>query len=98
MVLTELLQNAVEHGYDADDEAPAGAIVVTRAPAGGPAARQRRRRRARAARRASTSTASTSLGLSIVRTLVESELGGQLELGAAPSGRGPGAAVDVPLD
>ena len=31
--------------------------------------------------------ASTSLGLSIVRTLVESELGGQLELGPRPGRR-----------
>jgi hypothetical protein len=32
-----------------------------------------------------------------VRTLVESELGGQLELGPAP-GQGTRAVVDVPLD
>ena len=41
---------------------------------------------------------STNLGLSIVRTLVESELGGRLELGVSPGGRGTRAAVDVPLD
>jgi two-component sensor histidine kinase len=41
--------------------------------------------------------ASTSLGLSIVRTLVESELGGLLELRAGPS-CGARAVVDVPLD
>ena len=41
---------------------------------------------------------STNLGLSIVRTLVESELGGQLELGPVPSGRGTRAGVDVPLE
>ena len=40
---------------------------------------------------------STNLGLSIVRTLVESELGGQLELGPAPA-EGTRAAIDVPLD
>ncbi len=42
--------------------------------------------------------ASTNLGLSIVRTLVESELGGQLELGPRPDGTGTRAALDIPLD
>ena len=42
--------------------------------------------------------ASTSLGLSIVRTLVESELGGQLELGPRPDGAGTRAALDVPVE
>ena len=40
---------------------------------------------------------SLNLGLSIVRTLVESELGGLLELRAGPS-CGARAVVDVPLD
>ncbi len=39
---------------------------------------------------------STSLGLSIVRTLVESELDGQLELSRRPDG-GTRAALDVPV-
>ena len=39
---------------------------------------------------------STSLGLSIVRTLVESELGGRLLLGAGPTG-GTRVELDVPL-
>ena len=41
---------------------------------------------------------STNLGLSIVRTLVESELGGVLELGPGTAGRGVRVQVDVPLD
>ena len=40
---------------------------------------------------------STTLGLSIVRTLVESELGGQFDIGPGPAGRGTRAAVDIPL-
>jgi two-component system, sensor histidine kinase PdtaS len=40
---------------------------------------------------------SSSLGLSIVRTLVESELGGSLEIGPAADG-GTRARIDVPLD
>ena len=42
--------------------------------------------------------ASTNLGLSIVRTLVESELGGQLALGEVPDGAGTRAELDVPLE
>ena len=49
MVLTELLQNAVEHGYPAS-RTPAATDRGHRAPGRGPAARHRRRRRARAAR------------------------------------------------
>jgi len=39
---------------------------------------------------------SSSLGLSIVRTLVESELGGQLLIGPAPV-RGTRVELDLPL-
>ena len=97
MVLTEVLQNAVEHGYDPADEQASGSIVV------------RVRRRAGRLRLSVDDDGrglppgfdldrSTNLGLSIVRTLVESELGGRLELGVSPGGRGTRAAVDVPLD
>ena len=97
MVLTEVLQNAVEHGYDPADETASGAIKV-------------RVRRAVGRLHLSVDDdgrglppdfdldGSTNLGLSIVRTLVESELGGQLELGAAPAGTGTRAAIDLPLD
>lgn len=97
MVLTELMQNAVEHGYDGGDPEVAGEIRITVRHLVG---------------RLHVSVdddgrglppgfdldSSTSLGLSIVRTLVESELGGQLELGAGPAGQGTRAALDVPLD
>ena len=42
--------------------------------------------------------AASSLGLSIVRTLVESELGGIIEMGAANEGSGARVQVDVPLE
>ena len=106
MVLTELIQNAVEHGYawtpsdgagdGADDgEAATGEIVVTV---------QRLVGRlhvsidddGRGLPEGFDLESSTSLGLSIVRTLVESELGGQLALLRLP-GRGTRAALDVPL-
>jgi two-component sensor histidine kinase len=100
MVLTELLQNAVEHGYPAPSHAagePAGEgqiRVVVRRIVG----------------RLHVSVEddgvglpsgfdlddSTSLGLSIVQTLVESELGGMIQMGDAPGG-GARVQVDVPL-
>jgi two-component system, sensor histidine kinase PdtaS len=97
MVLTELLQNAVEHGYDPDDADVTGEIVlgahrlvgrlhVTVDDDG------------RGLPDGFDLDASSSLGLSIVRTLVESELGGQLELGPNPDGGGTRAALDVPIE
>ncbi len=94
MVLTELLQNAVEHGYPG--EASEGSIVVEPE---------------RLAGRLRVTVdddgvglpddfdldTSVNLGLSIVRTLVESELGGLLELRPGPE-RGARAVVDVPLE
>ena len=97
MVLTEVLQNAVEHGFGHHDRGRHGVVTVTAGRlvgrlrlsvdddgAGLPADFEL--------------AASTHLGLSIVRTLVESELGGQLEIGPHPSGRGTRVAVDVPLE
>jgi two-component sensor histidine kinase len=93
MVLTELLQNAVEHGYP---DRSAGSITV---------APERLAGRLRVIvdddgvglPKAFDLDASVNLGLSIVRTLVESELGGLLELRPGPV-RGARAVVDVPLD
>jgi two-component sensor histidine kinase len=96
MVLTEVLQNAVEHGYAGGSADTSGQIVVGV-----------RRLVGRlhvtvdddgvGLPEGFSLDGSTNLGLSIVRTLVESELGGQLELGPAP-GRGTRAAVDLPLE
>jgi len=91
MVLTEVLQNAVEHGFGDG----VGKIVLTAQ---------------RLVGRLHVSVAddgvglpdgfeldsSSSLGLSIVRTLVESELDGLLEMGANPGG-GTRVGVDLPL-
>lgn len=95
MVLTEVLQNAVEHGYA--DEDGSGEIVVTP---------QRIVGRlhltvdddGRGLPEGFDLETSTSLGLSIVRTLVESELGGLLGLGPVPGGPGTRVVVDVPLE
>ncbi|WP_028642485.1 sensor histidine kinase [Nocardioides sp. URHA0020] len=97
MVLTELLQNAVEHGYDPGTAELTGQIVLSA---------QRLVGRlhvtvdddGRGLPDGFDLDASTSLGLSIVRTLVESELGGQLELGPRPDGVGTRAALDLPVE
>ncbi len=99
MVLTEVLQNAVEHGYDADAAAgttAAGTIVVSA---------QRIVGRlhvtveddGRGLPDDFDQDRSTHLGLSIVRTLVESELGGVLELGSGHGGSGARVSMDLPL-
>jgi two-component sensor histidine kinase len=90
MVLTEVLQNAVEHGFR-DGE---GTVVLTA---------QRLVGRLRVSvdddgvglPEGFDLDGSTSLGLSIVRTLVESELDGQLEMGPAPGG-GTRVVLDIP--
>jgi len=93
MVLTEVLQNAVEHGYPAgaagtitvEPERLAGRLRVTVEDDGV------------GLPEGFDPDTSLNLGLSIVRTLVESELGGMLELRAGRS-CGARAVVDVPLD
>jgi len=90
MVLTEVLQNAVQHGFAGG----AGAITVTAHRPGG---------RLRVTVDDDGAglppgfdvAGSTSLGLSIVRTLVESELDGRLEVGRGPAG-GTRVTLDVP--
>ena len=92
MALTELLQNAVEHGFGhapgsirLDVERSDGRLRVTVEDDG--------------AGLPPDFDAETSggLGLSIVRTLVESELGGMLEIGPGPDA-GTRARIDVPLE
>ncbi len=93
MVLTEVLQNAVEHGYPeagaegeilVDVRRSLGRLTctVTDDGAGVP--------------ESFDLDTSTHLGLSIVRTLVESELGGQLALDRAGARGGTRVRVDVP--
>ncbi len=95
MVLTELLQNAVEHGYD---EVPAGGGLISLdvERAGGRLC-LRIEDDGRGLPSGFDLDSSASLGLSIVRTLVESELDGQLALADAPDGHGTQVTIDVPL-
>ncbi|MEP7091311.1 MAG: histidine kinase N-terminal domain-containing protein [Nocardioidaceae bacterium] len=91
MVLTEVLQNAVQHGFAGRTGTvtvtagrPVGRLLVTidddgqGLPVG------------------FDLEASSSLGLSIVRTLVESELDGRLQLGPGPEG-GTRVTLDIPV-
>jgi len=95
MVLTELLQNATEHAFDGGP----GHITVTarRTPAeGGQRLRVEVLDDGHGLPAGFDLGRSQSLGLAIVRTLVESELGGGITLGPAePSGTS--VVVDVPL-
>ncbi|MCW2767717.1 MAG: histidine kinase, dimerization/phosphoacceptor [Nocardioides sp.] len=104
MVLTEVLQNAVEHGYEPpDDDADLagdeliGEIVVTVRRADG-RLHLTVDDNGRGLPEGFDLDESTNLGLTIVRTLVESELGGRLELGPVPGGSGTRAAIDVRLE
>ena len=96
MVLTEVLQNAVEHGYDADAETPGIIVVSVRRLVG--RLHLTVQDDGRGLPEGFDPERSTHLGLSIVRTLVESELGGQLEIGAAHGQTGARVSVDVPQD
>jgi two-component sensor histidine kinase len=82
MVLTELLQNAVEHGLDAG--AGTVTIAVVRDEADG--LRVEVRDDGRGLPSGFSLEGSDRLGLQIVRTLVESELGGRLTLARAEGG------------
>jgi two-component sensor histidine kinase len=97
MVLTELLQNAVEHGYvgvcsesveslgeiEVAVDIRVGRMHVTVEDDG------------RGLPDGFSLEGSTNLGLSIVRTLVESELGGQLDMVPRPQG-GTRVSIDIP--
>jgi two-component sensor histidine kinase len=91
MVLTEVLQNAVQHGFGS----AAGTITLT-------ADRLVGRLRVtvdddgQGLPPGFDVDRSTSLGLSIVRTLVESELDGQLEIGPRAAG-GTRVTMDLPV-
>jgi two-component sensor histidine kinase len=95
MVLTELLQNATEHGFAGADGHLEIVVERTHAGAGG-ALRVTVCDDGKGLPDDFDPARSRSLGLSIVRTLVESELGGELHL-SRRTGGGTEAAVLVPL-
>jgi two-component system, sensor histidine kinase PdtaS len=95
MVLTELLQNATEHAFDGGPGHIS--ITATRVPAEtGDRLRVEVTDDGRGLPAGFDAAGSESLGLAIVRTLVQSELRGRIDLGPAePSGTR--VVVDVPL-
>ena len=95
MVLTELLQNAVEHAFDDDDSDPMGEIVVTARRELG-IVHMEVEDDGRGLPEGFDPATTTHLGLSIVRTLVESEMGGRFTLGPAATG-GAVARIEIPL-
>ena len=109
MVLTEVLQNAVEHGYDADRslqhrstepgdlEGEASGTITVEVARRGDRLEVAVVDDGRGLPDGFTLDGSTNLGLSIVRTLVESELGGRLTLGPADGG-GTRAGIDLPVE
>ncbi|MGV9711782.1 sensor histidine kinase [Gordonia sp. NPDC003424] len=94
MVLTELIQNAIEHGFTETAADAALEIVADRDV-----------RQLRIAVRDNGSglpegfdiTRSDRLGLQIVKTLVSIELGGELTMGPNPVGTGTEVSVIIPL-
>jgi two-component sensor histidine kinase len=84
MVLTELLQNAVEHGFADLDRSGSVTVRAGRDTDGGVALSVLDDGRGLPAGFALDG--SDRLGLQIVRTLVESELGGRLDIGPAAGG------------
>ncbi len=97
MVLTEVLQNAVEHGYASGgpgESDPVGEIVTSVDCSLG-RMRVSVEDDGRGLPEGFSMDSSINLGLSIVRTLVESELGGQLSLSARLEG-GTRVSIDIP--
>jgi len=91
MVLTELLQNALEHAFG---DGPGSLLLSAQQHAG--RLHVSVEDDGRGLPEGFALDASTSLGLSIVRTLVESELDGLIEMGPRPGG-GTRVVVDLPL-
>ncbi|HVE27033.1 MAG TPA: histidine kinase N-terminal domain-containing protein [Sporichthya sp.] len=81
MVLTELLQNALEHGVTPDST-----VLVVRARREGSQLRIEVDDDGRGLPPDFDPVSSANLGLQIVRTLVTGELSGELEIGARPGG------------
>ena len=93
VVLNELLQNAIDHAFPPtlDLQAEPGRVVVTLATTAC-GCRPRSSTTASASPRGSRSTRPPASGLSIVRTLVTSELAGTISLERGTGGRRPARA------
>ena len=94
MVLTEVLQNSIEHGFSPDQQ---GALIVV------DAVRDVRALNVRVTDNGSglpdgfDLAASDRLGLQIVRTLVSNDLRGSIDIGPVPGARGTRVELEIPL-
>jgi two-component sensor histidine kinase len=97
VVLNELLQNAFDHAYPEGKEIDAGEVVLTLERSGGELT-VRVVDDGAGLPDGFDLESSTGLGLSIVRTLVVSELGGTIELhGGTGAADRPGTVVELRL-
>ncbi|MFG3252891.1 histidine kinase N-terminal domain-containing protein [Streptomyces sp. NPDC048172] len=99
MVLTEVLQNAMEHGFGADEQ---GAVEVHAVRGGGSGHEEARllvtvQDNGRGLPEGFDPHSAGNLGLQIVRTLVEGELGGSFDMRPAPGG-GTRVLFDLPVE
>jgi len=94
VVLTELLQNAVDHGYPRDGDG--GGVMVTLENDGNEL-RLHVVDDGVGLPEGFALEDATGLGLSIVRSLVTSQMEGSIEMRANPGGRGASVDVSVPL-
>ncbi|MFC5728238.1 MULTISPECIES: PAS domain-containing sensor histidine kinase [Nocardioides] len=93
MVVMELMQNAAEHGYQTGGSGE----IVLRAERHGAVLEVAIEDDGQGLPEGFDLDSSSSLGLSIVRTLVESELGGHLALGHSPTG-GTRAGISIAVE
>ena len=98
MVVTELLQNAVEHGFGALDDPEASGAVTADAQRVDGRLRVVVEDDGRGLPPGFDLDGGSGLGLTIVRTLVESELRGRLAHGRREYGPGSRFVVDVPVE
>ncbi len=101
VVLTELLQNVVEHAYPSSLDLQERATVVVRLDNTGSRLRVSVVDDGVGFPSDFDAASTESLGLSIVRTLVQSELNGHIELSTgsgAPPRVGTVVVLDIPLD
>jgi two-component sensor histidine kinase len=97
LVLTELLQNAVEHAYPAGERITAGEVVVELAR-DGDMVDVRVLDDGVGVEPGFSIGASDGLGLTIVRTFVENDLGGEIRFGPRHDGsRGTEVALRIPV-
>jgi two-component system, sensor histidine kinase PdtaS len=96
VVLTELLQNAVEHAYPLGERAAPGDVLVELGREGAVAI-VRVVDDGVGVEPGFSLHDSGGLGLTIVRTFIENDLGGEIRIGPRPDGQGTEVALRVPV-